>query len=144
MNFPGVLLWIRRDWLWPLLIYGTVLTVSGRSEVAVPSGLNFFQADKLAHFLVFGALATAMIRIPEVRGLGRRSGLLVMVLVSLAGAADELWQSFTPGRVVEVDDWLADTAGGIVATLCYLHWPWYRRLLETPVFRKMRPPNSGD
>lgn len=36
---------------------------------------------------------------------------LVIALALLIGAADEIHQSFLPGRVAGWDDWLADVAG---------------------------------
>lgn len=124
-----------RSLCWPVLIYATLLLVSSRSELAAPSGLNF-QIDKLAHFAVYGALATSLIRLPRIWSLGRGGAVLTMVLVSVLGGLDELWQSRTPGRFMEFGDWIADTLGGLTAVLLYRHWPGYRRLLETQLFTK--------
>lgn len=123
---------MTRNHLWPFLIVLTVFVVSGQSEVAVPSGFTF-SIDKMAHFAVFGALATSLIRLPYFQKRGWRGSLEVILLVSVYGGLDELRQSFTPGRYMEVDDWIADTLGAITAVLFYQGWPVWRQTLETPI-----------
>lgn len=82
--------------------------------------------DKLAHFSIFGLLATLVARNGFVPG----RAWLPIVAVSVFGLTDELHQSFTPGRSMEFDDWVADTLGAIVAVTAYVHWAWYRTTLE--------------
>lgn len=110
-------------WLYPALLAVTILLASGRGQVAAPAVVNL---DKAVHFLVFGLMASLVVRSP---GGGR--GWLAVVGVSLFGGLDEWRQGLTPGRSVEGADWLADTAGAVVAVLLYTGWPWYRRLLES-------------
>jgi VanZ family protein len=83
--------------------------------------------DKIAHFSVFGLLASLIFRAP---GFCRKWAIAAVVLVSLFGMSDEFHQSFTPGRSVEFDDWLADTLGACLAVTLYVNWTDYRRLLE--------------
>ncbi len=115
-------------WLWPLSLAGLIFVASGRSEVAGPDVIGI---DKVAHFLVFGLLGTLVVRT------GCRAWVAVL-LVSLYGFLDEWHQSFTPGRMVEVGDWVADTLGALVAVTLYAQWGFYRRLLEWPLFRRQR------
>ena len=49
------------------------------------------------------------------------------------GVSDEVHQSFTPGRSMEIADWVADTLGATVAVLAYTRWTAYRQRLESPV-----------
>ena len=116
-------LWER--WFYPLALAVTVVLASGQGQVAGPDFVNF---DKVSHLAVFGLLATLLVRAP-----GLRPAWVAVVAVSLFGAADELHQSFTPGRAVEFADWVADSAGALIAVAAYQFWPWYRRLLETPL-----------
>ncbi len=106
---------------------------SGQSHVAGPPVVNI---DKLAHFTIFGLLATLVARCPGVRRFR-----YAILLVSLFGITDEFRQSFTPGRSVEFADWVADTAGALTAVSLYVFWPRYRRLLETPL--RLRRPKSA-
>jgi Predicted integral membrane protein len=112
-------------WLYPLALAATVVIASGRGEVAAPSVVNF---DKIAHFGVFGLLATLIARSPGVRRFRH-----AILLGSIFGICDEFRQSFTPGRSVEFADWMADTLGAATAVTLYAFWPWYRRLLEFPL-----------
>ncbi len=121
MAFPRKHGW--RGWLWPLLLAGAIVTASGRSDVPSP---GFYGGDKVVHFLVFGLLATLVVR----NGFAPRQAWIAVLAVSLFGATDEWHQSFTPGRAVEVADWLADTLGAAVAVTAYILWPAYRTLLE--------------
>lgn len=71
--------------------------------------------DKLAHFLAYGALAgllfvTLWVCKPDMR----RLPLAVVVLCLAYGAFDEWTQPFF-GRSWELNDWLADAAGVVVA-----------------------------
>ncbi len=121
----------RLRWLYPIALAAVVIFASGRSQVAAPAVGHF---DKIAHFAIFGLLATLVARCPGVYRFR-----YAIVAVSCFGIADELRQSFTPGRYVELADWVADTAGAVVAVTLYAFWPWYRRLLEFPLFRLRRP-----
>jgi VanZ family protein len=118
-------------WLWAVAVCVTVFIASGQSHVASPGIINF---DKVAHALVFGLIATLV-----GRSFSRSAWIWAAIFItSIYGAADEVRQSFTAGRSVEVADWVADTAGAALAVALYQLWPWYRRLLEMPLFRRKR------
>lgn len=121
-------------WVYPLALAGTIIFASGRGQVAGPDIVNF---DKVAHLAVFGLLATLVLRSP-----GLRHAWVAVVAVSLFGAADELRQSLSPGRFMEFGDWVADSTGAVLAVAAYRFWPWYRRLLETPLGLRKRAPKS--
>lgn len=123
-------------YLWPILLAFSIFLASGTPRLASPDLSMPFSKDKLAHFLVFGLLATALLRTPKLRKLRKRNLLVAALIVSLYGCLDEIRQSFTPGRSVELADWLADTIGAITAVLVYAYWHGYRRLLEWRVHRK--------
>ncbi len=122
-------------WAYPLALAGMIVVASGQSHVAGPQGLSL---DKVAHFTIFGLLATLVARCPGVRRF--RYAILA---VSLFGITDEFRQSFTPGRSVEFADWVADTTGALTAVSLYVFWPRYRRLLETPL-RLRRPAATSE
>lgn len=129
VNWPHRHGW--RGWLWPALLATAITAASGQSQVTAPGFLN---ADKLAHFLVFGLLATLVVR----NGFAPRHAWVAVVAVSVFGAADEWHQSFTPGRAVEVADWVADTLGAAAAVALYVAWPAWRSLLEHGPRRPVR------
>jgi len=121
---------IQRHHIWPLAIVLAIFMASSSKDLAAPS--IDFSYDKLAHLLVFGLLATAVLRIPRIFNLGWRGVFMAIALISLYGALDEYRQSFTAGRAVELGDWIADTLGAIIASIVYYKWHCYRRLLEWP------------
>lgn len=125
---------MNRAHLWPVLIVGTVFVVSGQSEVATPS-IDLPRLDLLAHFAVFGALATSIIRIPAVYNRGWKGAVFAVLATSAYGGLDEWRQSFTPGRFMQFDDWIADTLGAITAVLLYTRCALWRRVLETSCHR---------
>ena len=118
-------------WVWPFGLAAMIVVASGRSQVAAPELMNF---DKVAHFGLFGLLATLVAR----NGWPARRAWVPVLLVSLFGLTDEWHQSFTPGRSVEVADWVADTMGAMVAVVLYVRWVRYRDWLERPLFVRQR------
>jgi VanZ family protein len=121
----------RWQWAYAVALAATIVWASGHGQVAGPGVVNF---DKAAHFSVFGLMATLVLR--PFRG---GHAWWAVVIVSIFGVSDELRQSLTPGRSMELADWIADTVGAAVAVTVYTFWPWYRRLLETPLWK--RKPN---
>ena len=127
---------IPRPYLWPILLALAIFAASGAQRLATPD-LGFqFSKDKLAHFLVFGLVATAILRTPKLKNLSARSLIIAALITSAYGGFDEFRQSLTPGRSVELADWLADTLGAIVAVLVYAKWHGYRRLLEWSISKQ--------
>ena len=116
--------------LWPIVIATVIFIASSRSYVATP-GITRID-DKFGHFAVYGLFATLVCRI----GHGWRAALWAVVIASAYGVSDEWHQSFVPGRSSEVADWMADTIGGVIAVTLYCGWNTYRRLLETPLWRR--------
>lgn len=124
---------------WPASLALAIFAVSSVQRVAAPSiGFNL-SVDKVAHFCVFGLVATAVLRTPALKGCRKRDIICALLITSGYGALDEFRQSFTPGRSVEFDDWLADTLGALVAVLTYAKWTWYRNLLEFRVVNRKKP-----
>ena len=126
----------QRRILWPLLVAAVIFFASSRESVSAPEIVNI---DKVAHFAVYGLLATLLVRL----GQGRRAVWLALLATSFYGASDEWHQSFVPGRSSEVTDWVADTTGATLAIALYRLWPWYRTRLEAPLRRNDAGENHG-
>jgi len=75
--------------------------------------------DKLYHAGNFGVLAALLY-------LATGRAWLAVLLASLYGVSDEVHQAFVPGRSADAADWLADTAGALVAVLFLRWWGRYR------------------
>lgn len=98
--------------LWAALVLA-LDSIPGRDLPAV-SGV-----DKLAHLALYGVLGALSMSaaVPAPRRPGARALAAVIVGVSVFGAADELHQTFIPGRTPDRSDWLADTAGAAAASM---------------------------
>lgn len=126
----------RRETLWPLGLAATITICSGY-PAAVPE-MGWFEPDKLGHFAAYGALATAIIRHPSLVRWPLLGAWWALPLASAYGLGDEFRQSLTHIRTYDLADWVADTLGATVAVSLYLRWPWYRRLMEMPVFARRK------
>ena len=100
--------------------------------------MAFEHFDKIAHFFVFGLLATLWFRfLPgKLVSNGRLCGAIALTL--LYGVVDEWIQAANPARTSDSWDWFADGAGAITAILVYRGWRLYRRVLESPVLDVLR------
>ena len=136
----------NRAYIWPVLLAIVIFVISGSQQFATPDFGFQFAEDKIAHFLVFGLVATSILRTPKFKDLSLRSMLTAALITSVYGACDEFRQLLTPTRGVEFADWIADTFGAFVAVTAYAKWHWYRDLLEWhwPIKRRGAPEPSGD
>ena len=89
------------------------LFIGGAQPVAV--GLIPAPWDKLAHLVSFGVL-TFLLEL----ALRPRAWLLIL-LPLVVSAADEIHQSYLPGRFASWEDWLAGAAGACIAFLLLRH-----------------------
>ena len=125
----------RRDIAWPFIMAATITWCSGHAA-AVPE-VDWLAVDKVGHFALYGALATAIARIPALARWPLIRLWWALVLASAYGLGDEFRQSLTAGvRTCDWHDWAADTAGATLAVALYMYWPWYRRWMEYPVFKR--------
>jgi len=105
-------------WYWlPVLVYLTVIfSLSAQPNLRPP--MEFRNSDKLWHLLEYGGLGLLLGRALRA-GLAARPALAAaagaLVLTSLVGAADEIFQRTIPGRESSVLDWSADTVGAALA-----------------------------
>ena len=129
-----------------MLFRSVIFVISGSQQLATPDLGFLFSEDKIAHFLIFGLVATSILRTPRFKDLSLRSLLIAALITSAYGAFDEFRQSLTPGRSVEFADWLADTSGAFAAVTVYAKWHWYRHLLEWhwPFERRGAPEDRFD
>lgn len=128
----------KRAWIWPILLGLTLFSLSGTAKIATPDIELRFSKDKIAHLLVFGLLATSILRVPRLKSLGWRGAMIAAAFTIFFGGFDELRQSLTPGRSVELADWIADSTGAILATALYQFLGPYRRMLEWSFRRKKK------
>jgi len=94
-----------------LLVYG--LFHHGAQPMAV--GLFAPPVDKIAHAAVFGLMAVMLWL-----ALNRQRPFLIILLVVLTGAADEIHQLFLPGRSADMSDWIADITGACLTVIALM------------------------
>jgi VanZ family protein len=101
-------------WAPVVLLLAYEFWLSSRTSYEIPSfGPSFEGKDKLEHaayFFLTGVLAVRAARFGERWGLAKTAGFLLLG-AALWGCSDEIHQSYTPGRSVEIGDVLADVAG---------------------------------
>ncbi|MFP4541245.1 MAG: VanZ family protein [Opitutales bacterium] len=129
--------------IWPLLLMASLtLASSVRVSPALPEA-GWMTSDKLAHFLLFGLLATLWLRVFARTGLAVPRQAPFAILAALAfGFLDEGLQAFNPHRHFSLADLLADGLGAVVAVLAYRHLPVYRRILEWRLLPRPSPPSA--
>ncbi|HAV14358.1 MAG TPA: hypothetical protein DCX06_12830 [Opitutae bacterium] len=120
-----------RPYAYPVLLALAIYAASSASRLATPDLGFTVSYDKVAHFFVFGLVATSILRIPKLVNKGFRGALIAAIITSIYGACDEFRQSLTPGRSVEFADWVFDTLGAVVAVVAYRKWKLYRDVLES-------------
>jgi VanZ family protein len=123
----------KRAVLWPLVLMALIFFASSSSKIAAP---NVSGIDKFGHFMVYGWLGVLWARVPWVTRLKPLGAWTAVAIASLYGITDEFHQSFTPGRGVEFADWMADTAGALVAVTIYARWHGLRLWLERGLFAR--------
>jgi VanZ family protein len=105
-------------WAPVVLLLGYEFFISAQTPSGMPDlGPWFWQKDKVEHalyFFVTGLLAVRAARFGESWGRAKTAVFLLLAAV-LWGCSDEIHQSYTPGRSVEIGDVLADTAGVALA-----------------------------
>jgi peptidoglycan/LPS O-acetylase OafA/YrhL len=103
----------------PALLYVGAVFAAGTSPEAPDIPLDFSQRDKVLHCVVFGGMSILVWRALRFGWPAARVGRQQLVaggISALLGALLEVWQSFVPGRSMELLDWLADTLGIALAT----------------------------
>jgi VanZ family protein len=103
-----------RRW-WPPTLWATGLLVA--TSWPNPNVPNVRSGDKVVHMVMYAGLAWLVARAEP--GWVRRAAPLVLVAVAVSalGAVDEWHQQFIPGRSASAGDWLADSAGAVLALL---------------------------
>ena len=122
---PGRTSW-RSAWLPFACWIAVIIGLSSVPDLSPPH-VGIPMTDKLAHLGEYGVLGALFARARPGRG-GIVRALLVGLLVGgLVGTLDELYQSGTPGRDVNVFDALADTLGAALGALAWAGSKAYRR-----------------
>lgn len=116
---------------WPVALMVTVTWISGTPGPQL-GPMSFVGMDKVAHFCVFGAIATGIAR-AFLRWGQLDAWVMGVLLTTLFGLGDELHQLRNPERYFEWNDLLADFLGAVVIGGLYAGTPRLRSFMETNV-----------
>lgn len=109
-------------WIPALCLAITIFVLSSISEFGVLDKSFLTKHDKITHLIVYGLLAWWVLWGWKKGILGRpgiRRFIIAVAAVSAYGISDEFHQSFIPGRLASVVDWLADTVGGVLGSVAF-------------------------
>jgi len=101
-----------------------------------PAGPNIEWFDKIAHFFVFGLLATIVFRSVDLPLGSAFRWCVAFAVVMLYSSIDEAIQYFNPVRTADWMDLVADGLGAVVALFVYRNWEFYRQLMERSLFAR--------
>jgi VanZ family protein len=111
---------VRRAWLWgpPILWMALIFYLSSQSDPA--PAVTAVVWDKALHLAGYAVQAILFGRALTGEGFGPAGAALgAVVLASLYAASDELHQAWTPMRMADARDWVADTLGAIVGSAAF-------------------------
>ncbi len=115
-------------WVPPLLYMALIFAVSSLEQPPLPMPkFEWLTIDKLYHFIEYailgGLVAHAFVKAKPSVVPSQLIWVLAAVLSILYGASDEWHQTFVPGRLATLADWVADVLGSIVGVLAvYLYY----------------------
>ncbi|HTM43790.1 MAG TPA: VanZ family protein [Polyangiaceae bacterium] len=104
----------------PAYFYALLIVFLGSIPMGPLLPQQFEYGDKFEHcvaFAVFEVLVYRAVRFSRPMFSRVRGHVLAVVMVSLAGAGLEVWQSVIPWRSSDLLDWVADTVGAFGAAL---------------------------
>jgi VanZ family protein len=98
-------------WTPPVIWSLVILFLTSIPNPSIPAPKD---SDKLVHFFVYAVLGALTGRAALLQRRQLALALALVAGISVFGAIDEWHQHFIPGRSPAVNDWVADTIGGVV------------------------------
>ena len=107
----------RLFWVWGPAIaqMAAIFVASSIPDLGeLPGGVSPDFGHFVGYSLLGGLMARALAN-ARAAGLTNRVAALAWLACAIYAASDEFHQSFVPGRTPDVNDWLVDIAGAVVA-----------------------------
>ena len=132
-----------KNWAPPLLYMALIFAISSMEQPPFPMPeFEWLTIDKLYHFIEYtilgGLLTRAFVNAKPSVVPSQLVWVTAALLSILYGASDEWHQTFVPGRLATVADWVADVLGSIAGALS-VHL-YYRRQSEKRRYCTQRKP----
>jgi VanZ family protein len=125
---------MQARWFMALLVGWCVVIYVLSAQSTLPGMDGFTGQDKLVHMTAYTIMAWLFWRafLPLAQARMAQPAMFVavsaVVFCMLYGLSDEWHQSFVPGRMPDVLDWLADTLGALLLSTGYYRWHNRHRL----------------
>ena len=133
-------------WIPALSLAITIFVLSSIPDFGVLERSFLTQHDKITHLIVYGLLAWWVLW-GWGKGMRGRPGIRRLIVavaaVAVYGISDEFHQTFIPGRLACVEDWLADMVGGALGSAAFAVVSRGMRTTEPPGGFKL-PGTSAD
>ena len=119
---------IIKYWLPPLLYMALIFVVSSMKQPPLPMPkFEWLSIDKLYHFIEYAILSIlltiAFLNVPPKWFPKGWIWFTAAFISILYGASDEWHQTFVPGRLATIADWVADMFGSIAGVfIVYLYY----------------------
>ncbi|MFH1729407.1 MAG: VanZ family protein [Pseudomonadota bacterium] len=106
-------------WFWfPILAYaGLIFYLSSLERPPVP--FEFWNADKLYHFIEYAVFSFLLVRALRFSFPNIRLPQYTILITTLYGISDEVHQFFVPGRYFSIVDMVFDAIGGVLGVYIY-------------------------
>ena len=128
-----------------LLLYVAAIFVASSIPHLTPPGPTFLLKDKLAHFFEYALLGALLFK-----GIGwtvSRSRVATFAFLFAVGASvgalDEIYQSYIPNRLMDIQDWVADALGVALGVGIFVFTPLGRKRLM-PKWLHLQPDEPYD
>ncbi|RMH60382.1 MAG: VanZ family protein [Zetaproteobacteria bacterium] len=105
-----------------LLVCWCALIFTLSAQSTLPGADMFAAQDKIEHMGAYAVMAWLFWRsFPPREGGAAMAALAAVLFCMLYGLSDEWHQSFVPGRMPDINDWLADSVGAMLLSGCMLY-----------------------
>ena len=103
---------------WMFIAYTLiVICFSLSSDVQIKLFPNLWKYDKIVHFVEYFGLGFLFVNMLSIRPLINRRLVYVLLFITLFPLFDESLQNFTPNRIPDFQDAIADFMGGILGSI---------------------------
>jgi VanZ family protein len=114
----------------PTILWALIIMLSMSIPVKYVPKVAVIGFDKMAHvgiFMIFGLLVfRSVVNFRKHTKKSISSFVLMLIMVMIFGGLSELYQGLIPDRTPDTIDFMADTAGGLIAIMVVLFYNYYK------------------
>lgn len=106
---------------WLILFAATTLPTQHMPKTGISDKIEHF----LGYFLLTFLLCNTLYFQDKKVKMKKFTVTMSLGIVAFYGMVDELHQYFIPGRFCDINDWIADVTGAVIAGVCYFFLKMY-------------------